>query len=184
MVELAEALGAPGGRQRLAHELPQHARSRRARSCARRVLRDADAILLLEVNDPWGNLNSFSDPYKTYRPDHQAGRQGHHDLDAGRVSQVQLPGLPALHAGRRRRSAATWRPRCRTSSRRSGARRRAERKAAFAERAEGRREDAPRHEGARQGSRGGRLGREPRQHRAPRRRDVERHQEREVGAAR
>jgi thiamine pyrophosphate-dependent acetolactate synthase large subunit-like protein len=31
------------------------------------VLRDADVILLLEVNDPWGNLNSFSDPYKTYR---------------------------------------------------------------------------------------------------------------------
>ena len=24
-------------------------------------------ILLLEVADPWGNLNSFADPYKTYR---------------------------------------------------------------------------------------------------------------------
>jgi thiamine pyrophosphate-dependent acetolactate synthase large subunit-like protein len=31
------------------------------------LLRDADVILLLEVADPWGTLNSFADPYKTYR---------------------------------------------------------------------------------------------------------------------
>ena len=29
---------------------------------------EADVILLLEVSDPWGTLNSFADPYKTYRP--------------------------------------------------------------------------------------------------------------------
>ena len=67
MVELAEALGAPvvdlGSRVNFptTHELEL--------SFLRlTLLRDADAILLLEVNDPWGNLNSFADPYKTYRP--------------------------------------------------------------------------------------------------------------------
>jgi hypothetical protein len=27
-----------------------------------------DVILALEMNDAWGALHSFSDPYKTYRP--------------------------------------------------------------------------------------------------------------------
>jgi acetolactate synthase-1/2/3 large subunit len=31
-------------------------------------VRDADVILLLEVGDPWGNLYSFTDPYKDYQP--------------------------------------------------------------------------------------------------------------------
>ena len=67
MVELAEALGAPvvdlGGRMNFptTHDLEL--------SFMRPTLvREADVILLLEVNDPWGTLNSFADPYKTYRP--------------------------------------------------------------------------------------------------------------------
>jgi thiamine pyrophosphate-dependent acetolactate synthase large subunit-like protein len=70
MVELAETLGAAvvdnGWRTNFpsTHDL--------ALSFMRQTLvRDADVILLLEVNDPWGNLNSFSDPYKTYRPIHK-----------------------------------------------------------------------------------------------------------------
>ena len=67
MVELAEALGAPvidnGWRTNFpnTHDLD-------VSFLRQTMLREADAILLLEVNDPWGNLNSFSDPYKTYRP--------------------------------------------------------------------------------------------------------------------
>jgi thiamine pyrophosphate-dependent acetolactate synthase large subunit-like protein len=67
MVELAEALGAPvidnGWRTNFpnTHDLD-------VSFLRQTLLRDADAILLLEVNDPWGNLNSFNDPYKTYRP--------------------------------------------------------------------------------------------------------------------
>jgi thiamine pyrophosphate-dependent acetolactate synthase large subunit-like protein len=66
MVELAEALGAPvidnGWRTNFpnTHDLD-------VSFLRQTLLRDADVILLLEVNDPWGNLNSFSDPYKTYR---------------------------------------------------------------------------------------------------------------------
>ena len=66
MVELAEALAAPvvdnGWRTNFpsTHEL-QLSSSRQA------LVRDADVILMLEVNDPWGNLNSFSDPYKSQR---------------------------------------------------------------------------------------------------------------------
>jgi acetolactate synthase-1/2/3 large subunit len=70
MVELAESLGAPvvdnGWRTNFpsTHDL--------SLSFMRQTLvRDADVILLLEVNDVWGNLNSFSDPYKTYRPIHK-----------------------------------------------------------------------------------------------------------------
>src|SRR5688500_593103 len=70
MVELAESLGAPvvdnGWRTNFpsTHDL--------SLSFMRQTLvRDADVILLLEVNDAWGNLNSFSDPYKTYRPIHK-----------------------------------------------------------------------------------------------------------------
>ncbi|HKA45305.1 MAG TPA: thiamine pyrophosphate-binding protein, partial [Burkholderiales bacterium] len=67
MIELAEALGAPvidnGWRMNFpsTHDLD-------ISFLRQAMLRDADVILLLEVNDPWGNLNSFSDPYKTYRP--------------------------------------------------------------------------------------------------------------------
>ena len=66
MVELAETLGAPvvdnGWRTNFpnTHDLE-------VSFLRQTMLRDADVILLLEVNDPWGNLNSFSDPYKTYR---------------------------------------------------------------------------------------------------------------------
>jgi acetolactate synthase I/II/III large subunit len=67
VVELAEALGAPvvdlGSRMNFpsTHDLD-------LTFMKLTLLRDADAILLLEVGDPWGNLHSFSDPYKTYRP--------------------------------------------------------------------------------------------------------------------
>src|SRR5262245_37183786 len=67
MVELAESFGCPvvdnGSRMNFpnTHDLD-------VSFLRQTMLRDADAILLLEVNDPWGNLNSFSDPYKTYRP--------------------------------------------------------------------------------------------------------------------
>ena len=66
MVELAESLGAPvvdiGGRMNFpnTHDLDCSA-------LKQTLIRDADLILLLEVNDAWGNLNSFADPYKTYR---------------------------------------------------------------------------------------------------------------------
>src|SRR5258706_2668877 len=67
MVELAEALGAPvvdlGGRVNFPNT---HALD--CSALKQTLLRDADAVLLLEVNDPWGNLNSFTDPYKTHRP--------------------------------------------------------------------------------------------------------------------
>ena len=67
IVELAEALGAPvidnGGRMNFptTHDLE-------CTFMRQTMLRDADVILLLEVADPWGTLNSFADPYKTYRP--------------------------------------------------------------------------------------------------------------------
>ena len=66
MVQLAETLGAPvidnGQRMNFpnTHDL----------DCAflrQTLLRDADVILMLEVGDPWGNMNTFADPYKTYR---------------------------------------------------------------------------------------------------------------------
>jgi thiamine pyrophosphate-dependent acetolactate synthase large subunit-like protein len=67
MVELAEALGAPvvdlGSRVNFpgTHDLD-------CTFMKQTLVRDADVILLLEVGDPWGNLHSFTDPYKTYRP--------------------------------------------------------------------------------------------------------------------
>jgi acetolactate synthase I/II/III large subunit len=66
LVELAEALAAPvvdnGWRTNFpsTHELQMS-------SSRQELVRDADVILMLEVNDPWGNLNSFSDPYKSQR---------------------------------------------------------------------------------------------------------------------
>src|SRR5258706_2491104 len=66
MVELAEALNAPvvdlGSRMNYptTHYL--------CRSEDRPALvREADAILFLEVGDPWGQLNSISDPHHEYR---------------------------------------------------------------------------------------------------------------------
>jgi hypothetical protein len=48
------------------------------RSCAegaalvRRLVRDADVVLMLEVSDPWGQFNSLSDPHKIHQ---QVGRK-------------------------------------------------------------------------------------------------------------
>jgi len=70
MIELAESLGAPvvdlGSRMNFptTHDLD-------CTFMKQSLVRDADVILMLEVGDPWGNLNSFSDPYKTYRPIHK-----------------------------------------------------------------------------------------------------------------
>jgi len=66
MVELAEALNAPVvdllGRMNFptTHYLCRS-------SDGRTLVRDADAILFLEVSDPWGQLNSISDPHHEYR---------------------------------------------------------------------------------------------------------------------
>ena len=35
----------------------------------RALVREADVILMLEVYDPWGQVNSLSDPFKTVRPE-------------------------------------------------------------------------------------------------------------------
>ena len=66
LVALAEALGAPvvdmGGRMNFPNQHPLcHSERRRA------LMRDADVVLLLEVADPWGQFNSFSDPQKIQR---------------------------------------------------------------------------------------------------------------------
>jgi acetolactate synthase I/II/III large subunit len=66
MVELAEALNAPvvdlGGRMNFptTHYL---CRSEDGRA----LVRDADVVLMLEVADPWGQLNTISDPQHQYR---------------------------------------------------------------------------------------------------------------------
>jgi acetolactate synthase-1/2/3 large subunit len=70
LVELAESLGTPvvdlGSRMNFpsTHDLD-------CTYLKQSLVRDADVILMLEVGDPWGNLNSFSDPYKEYRPIHK-----------------------------------------------------------------------------------------------------------------
>jgi thiamine pyrophosphate-dependent acetolactate synthase large subunit-like protein len=66
LVQLAEKLGAPvidlGGRLNFPNQHPLcHSDRRRA------LVRDADVVLLLEVADPWGQFNTFSDPHKTQR---------------------------------------------------------------------------------------------------------------------
>src|SRR5688500_17316940 len=66
MVDLAEALGAPVVDNGFRTNFP-NTHDLDVSFLRQTMLRDADVILLLEVNDPWGNLNSFSDPYKTYR---------------------------------------------------------------------------------------------------------------------
>jgi thiamine pyrophosphate-dependent acetolactate synthase large subunit-like protein len=66
LVALAEALGAPvldlGGRMNFptTHDLELN-------FMRQSLVRDADVILLLEVNDPWNIVNSFDDPYKITR---------------------------------------------------------------------------------------------------------------------
>jgi thiamine pyrophosphate-dependent acetolactate synthase large subunit-like protein len=67
MIELAESLGAPvvdlGQRMNFpnTHDLD-------CTFMKQTLVRDADVILMLELGDPWGNLHSFTDPYKAYRP--------------------------------------------------------------------------------------------------------------------
>ena len=66
LVKLAEALGAPvvdmGARLNFPNQHPlSHSERRRA------LMREADVVLLLEVADPWGQFNSFSDPHKIQR---------------------------------------------------------------------------------------------------------------------
>jgi thiamine pyrophosphate-dependent acetolactate synthase large subunit-like protein len=63
LVALAEALQAPvvdlGGRMNFPtnHYLCHNDRRRE-------LVRDADVVLMLEVSDPWGQFNTFSDPHK------------------------------------------------------------------------------------------------------------------------
>jgi acetolactate synthase I/II/III large subunit len=66
LVKLAETLGAAvvdmGGRMNFPNQHPLcHSDRRRA------LVREADVVLLLEVADPWGQFNSFSDPQKIQR---------------------------------------------------------------------------------------------------------------------
>ncbi len=66
LVVLAETLGAAvvdmGGRLNFPNQHPLcHSERRRA------LVRDADVVLLLEVADPWGQFNTFSDPHKIQR---------------------------------------------------------------------------------------------------------------------
>src|SRR5258706_14976283 len=66
MVELAETLNAPVvdllGRMNFptTHYLNRT-------GDARALVRDADVVLFLEVSDPWGQLNTISDPHHEYR---------------------------------------------------------------------------------------------------------------------
>jgi len=66
LMQLAEALQAPvvdlGSRMNFptTHYLCHSDRRRE-------LLREADVVLLLEVSDPWGEFNSFSDPHKVQR---------------------------------------------------------------------------------------------------------------------
>ena len=66
LVRLAETLGAAvvdmGGRLNFPNQHPLcHSERRRA------LVREADVVLLLEVADPWGQFNTFSDPHKIQR---------------------------------------------------------------------------------------------------------------------
>jgi acetolactate synthase I/II/III large subunit len=66
LVKLAETLGAAvvdmGGRMNFPTHHPLCHSGRR-----RNLIREADVVLLLEVADPWGQFNSFSDPQKIQR---------------------------------------------------------------------------------------------------------------------
>ena len=70
MVELAETLGAAVVDNGWRTNFPS-THSLELSFMRQTLVRDADVILLLEVNDPWGNLNSMSDPYKVARPIHK-----------------------------------------------------------------------------------------------------------------
>jgi thiamine pyrophosphate-dependent acetolactate synthase large subunit-like protein len=66
MVELAEALNAPVVNLLGRMNFPTtHYLSRT--NDGRSLVRDADVVLFLEVGDPWGQLNSVSDPHHQYR---------------------------------------------------------------------------------------------------------------------
>ena len=71
LVKLAESLQAPvidlGGRMNFpnTHHLCLSDQKRA-------LVRDADVILMLEVYDPWGQVNGLSDPFKTVRPEAKA----------------------------------------------------------------------------------------------------------------
>jgi acetolactate synthase-1/2/3 large subunit len=71
LVKLAESLQAPvidlGGRMNFpnTHHLCLS-------DMKRTLVRDADVILMLEVFDPWGQVNGLSDPFKTVRPEAKA----------------------------------------------------------------------------------------------------------------
>ena len=71
LVKLAESLQAPvidlGGRMNFpnTHHLCLS-------DMKRALVRDADVILMLEVFDPWGQVNGLSDPFKTVRPEAKA----------------------------------------------------------------------------------------------------------------
>ena len=68
LLKLAESLQAPvvdlGGRMNFpsTHHLCLSDQKRA-------LVRDADVILMLEVYDPWGQVNGLSDPFKTVRPE-------------------------------------------------------------------------------------------------------------------
>jgi thiamine pyrophosphate-dependent acetolactate synthase large subunit-like protein len=68
LIKLAESLQAPvvdlGGRMNFpnTHHLCLS-------DMKRALVRDADVILMLEVYDPWGQVNGLSDPFKTVRPE-------------------------------------------------------------------------------------------------------------------
>jgi thiamine pyrophosphate-dependent acetolactate synthase large subunit-like protein len=66
MVELAEALNAPVVDQLGRMNFPTTHYLCRS-SDGRALVRDADVILFLEVGDPWGMMNSISDPHHEYR---------------------------------------------------------------------------------------------------------------------
>ena len=71
LVKLAESLQAPvidlGGRMNFpnTHHLCLS-------DMKRALVREADVILMLEVYDPWGQVNGLSDPFKTVRPEAKA----------------------------------------------------------------------------------------------------------------
>jgi len=68
LVKLAESLQAPvidlGGRMNFPNTHHWCLSDQK-----RALVRDADVILMLEVFDPWGQVNGLSDPFKTVRPE-------------------------------------------------------------------------------------------------------------------
>jgi acetolactate synthase I/II/III large subunit len=66
LVALAEALQAPvvdlGGRMNFPNTHPLNHSDRR-----RQLVRDADVVLMLDVGDPWGQLNTVEEPMRTTR---------------------------------------------------------------------------------------------------------------------